>query len=194
MQKKYQFLVIVLALFAVSFCGVASQRKSHQSASRVLRTVISGRRLGTSFGPYYDAKTGYYLTGIVDGLGRPMVAYLILRPDFAPLESHGLSREDIKQKSLSRLRKGKGINIGDSPQQVRQKIGRNAHQSYHNPKTKALTYIYRAAISLKVDNEMQNGWDYKATYTFRRDKLRSIEYEARMHIPKGYDEMGNRLR
>lgn len=193
MNKHLPFVSFLV--FSAIICPWALARggKSTQTKPSVIRTTIADKKLGTSFGPFYDKQEGYYLLGNVDGLGKAMVAYLILRPDFKPLEDYGISREDVKEKTLPHLRGGRGINIGDTPRQVRQKIGQAAHKSRYNRKTKARTYIYQSKISLKVGDEMARDWDYTATYTFHHEKLWSIEYEARMHIPKGYDEMFNRL-
>lgn len=193
MRTKNGFGLLALSLVAFSNLGLPENRRPSQTSSSVVRASICGNRLGTSFGPYYDKKQGYYLLGDVDGLGKPMIASLILCPDFKPLKSYGARRDEITQKTLPLLREGKGVNIGDSPYQVRQKIGQPPHETRYNRISKIRTYIYGGKIDLKVDGEMQSGWDYTATYTFHREKLWSIEYHAEMHIPEGYDEMGNRL-
>jgi len=129
----------------------------------------------------FDRKKGYYLNSFSDGLGRLMSIKLVLCPDPKrlgdPFADREIEKKEITFTTLPRLLTGKGVNIGDSPQQVHRKLGSRPATSQYNHKTGERAYTWKAPITVKADNRWQK-WTYYGTYTFRNERLWAIKYWA----------------
>ena len=180
--------LIAAAFILLPTLAVASQSSKLQNHPAFVRLSLAGGNL-TNEESYvkYDAKARYYLiaTGDCDGASVD----LILTPSPA---SSGMGDDDreyakdknIKRVALPRLRNGKGVNIGDTPQQVQKKLGIAPHHSWVRNDLKAREWNYYANIVMnsRKARGMQN---YRATYTFRNGRLWSIAYNAQE--PDGCD-------
>jgi hypothetical protein len=174
--SKWLFAVALSAFMPV--CVAAAQVSGKPgSYPSFVRLSLAGSRLEDE-GSYvkYDQKERYYLiaTGDCDGASID----LILSPDpkgFGFDSSDAASRRRVKRVTLPRLRTGTGVNIGDTPQQVRRKLGVPPHWSSYDRETKEREWVYRAAILVK--SRQQRGKQYyRATYTFHNERLWSIHY------------------
>lgn len=172
---------IAAAFILLPMLAVASQSSKSQNYPTFVRLSLAGGNLANEGGGVkYDAKTRYYLiaTGDCDGASID----LILTPSPA---SSGLGDDDrefakdknIKRVALPRLRDGKGVNIGDNPQQVQKKLGAAPHHSWIRKELNAREWNYYANIFMK-SRQARGMQNYRATYTFRNGRLWAIAYNV----------------
>lgn len=169
-MTQKNIITAVLALLPI--LSTASQSSDSQKHPAFVRFSLAGGSLmdKDNFYEEYDAKERYYLisTGDCDGTSRD----LILTPSPA---SSGIGGDDrsfakdknIKRVTLPRLRNGKGVNIGDTPKQVKRKLGRGPHRSW-----------IRNDLKVRVWNYYSKTHSYTATYLFRKGRLWSISYHV----------------
>lgn len=160
---------IAVALVLLPTLAVASPGSKPQKFPAFVRFRLAGGNLmdKDNFYEKYDAKERYYLisTGDCDGTVRT----LILTPSPS---SSGMGDDDryfaeksLKRVTLPHLRNGKGVNIGDTPQQVRKKLGVGPHRAWAKKDSKARVWAYYSKRH-----------SYAAEYTFRKGSLWSIIY------------------
>jgi hypothetical protein len=104
-----------------------------------------------------------------------MLISLLLCPDRSRIDD--TYSKNIIHTTLPRLRTGKGINIGDTPQQVRRKLGSQPATSQYNYKSKQRVLTWKAPIMINAEGRWQN-WAYRGIYTFRNERLWAIKYVA----------------
>lgn len=160
-------------------CFAAGGRGQHAPpapARTFLRFTLAGAdvRDGLSF-VKHDLKAGYYLCDQTEGFRHSYpLAVLTLSPyetlaammDFTP----------VRTSILPRLRSGKGINIGDTPPVVEQKLGALPTTTSYDRRTNQLTYTYETTFSLTHGSMTHKRMNYVATYTFHNSRLWAVEY------------------
>ena len=174
--------LLVSALILLPVLAVAAPKKPPKSS--VVRFFLAGGQL-TAEESYvkYDPKARYFLvaTGDCDGVSVD----LILTPQ-PSTSGMGITQDDKKlalakttrRTTLPRLRDGKGVNIGDTPQQVEQKLGALPSQVSPRHEFNGRDWVYLAAVPLKRKHKYSSSTlqNYRATYTFRDGKLWAIHY------------------
>ncbi len=175
-------------VLAVSAPCSAAGGRGHQAppvpTPTFLRFTLAGAdvRDGLSF-VKHDPKAGYYLCDRTDGFQRSYpLAVLTLSPyetvdammDFTPVRTF----------ILPRLRSGKGVNVGDTPPVVEQKLGALATTTSYDRRTNQLIYTYETTFSLTHGSMTHKRMNYKATYTFHDSRLWEMEYELIEPEPK----------
>ena len=185
MPRRSIPLLIYSALFLVGRFALA-QTGVEANGKTVLRTKLLGAYLDPSLPDMmkFDVRQGYYLVRHTDGLGRALVVKLLLFPD--PKKNRGYQpSQDIYNTKLQRepllsVRQGYGVNIGDTPRQVEQKLGRAPdYHSYSSRQGRGI-YRYRSPIMISLNfKKALEKWEYTADYRFENGRLRVIEYEAR---------------
>jgi hypothetical protein len=184
-SSKY-LIMSVLLLPSLTVSGAKPTQTPSQEfkyRAKFVRTYLAGSRLSPAQKNFlkFDKKEGYYLNSYSDGLGRLMSIKLVLSPDPKrigdPYSDGEIAKKSITFTVLPRLRTGKGVNIGDSPQQVRRKLGSSPMTSQYNYKSKERVYTWKAPIVVKAENRWQN-WTYYGIYTFRNEQLWAIKYWA----------------
>ena len=183
-------------MFAVAFCGCscltfglisANSADGKSAKTGVVRTRLAGASLDPNLPNFmkFDVRQGYYLARFTDGLGRPLVVTLYLFPD--PKKNGGYQpghdiyqATKLQKEPLPSVRQGYGVNIGDTPQQVKQKLGRAPYyQSYDSRQGRGI-YRYKSPLLIPVDFKSdRETWEYSADYRFENGALRVIKYEAR---------------
>ena len=181
--KARLFGAFVLGGLALAAQGIGAQPAAKQRGDAgVVRTRLAGAEFNAEKSNFrkFDARQGYYLVRQNDGAGRTMVVSLYLFPDPAKNGGYrsGFTNRSIKTQStqLPSVRRGWGVNIGDTPQQVRKSLGRAP--DFSQPSAPKLLYVYKAPIRLNIGGKTAK-WQYTARYIFDRGHLRVIEYEAR---------------
>ncbi len=183
-------------IFAVAFCGCscllfgaisANSADEKGAKSGAVRTQLAGAKLDPNLPDFmkFDARQGYYLARFTDGLGRPLVVTLYLFPD--PKKNGGYRPDQdvykstkLQKEPLPSVRQGYGVNIGDTPQQVKQKLGRAPDYQLYDSRQGRGIYRYKSPLMIPVDFKSEREtWEYSADYHFENGALRVIEYEAR---------------
>ncbi len=122
-MKTHYRLVLSVALIGMALLMRDAEAKPR---SKVVRISLAGSRLDIGQADFvkFDSKANYYLIHGGDNWESPG-AYLLLCPaaDLSSLGTFELVKGEVQRTTLPRLRTGRGINIGDTPAQVRQKIG-----------------------------------------------------------------------
>ena len=172
-MRRFGVLILLLAAGITAIC-YGKPRSKGAVASYFVDLTLGGARLsllGKDF-HYYDSKKGYHLKrqSVPDIYGHVSLALL------------DKSEEDIgaRQVSLPSLRTGRGVNIGDTPKQVRSKLG--APTNIIKPQDSEigeLTYDYEAIITMPRPASNKGKVikrAYMATYVFHKNRLQSIAY------------------
>lgn len=181
MPYKRHYLAAALTISVTVFTlGSTVVSASPQS---ILRFELAGVdvRDGLSF-VKCDAKAGYYLSARTDGFSRSYsLTMLTLSPnrtcdtlmDFTP----------VKAATLPRLRSGKGVNLGDDPPMVEQKLGALPTTTGYDRRSRQLTYTYETAFKLTRGTMIHKRMDYRSTYVFHNGRLWSVEYKMQEPQP-----------
>lgn len=180
-------LLVTLFVLVPMLAVAAPYSSTSESYPTFIRFSLAGGNLVDDAGyTKYDPKARYYLlaTGDCDGASID----LILTPSPAS-SGRGDDREFANNKSvkrvvLPRLRNGKGVNIGDSPQQVQKKLGARPHHVWVKKDLRQLEWVYYANIFMK-SRQARGMQNYRATYTFRNARLWSVHYNV--HEADGCD-------
>lgn len=190
-------------LLLMAFASVGSRAKVDAKDTRkvapqasFVRTYLAGTRLSLMQPDFtaFDAKAGYYLVKFGDTFDV-RGATLILSPDLAATywpRSSKMSKSGIIRKTLPRLHTGTGVNIGDTPLQVRRKLGAWPREIRRdNGKIRFYGYHSHVLVDMPyATGQWTNGerivdrqapttksrFHYYALYWFRNEKLESIEY------------------
>jgi hypothetical protein len=143
------------------------------------------------YGVEYDPKSNFYLEGI--GFAGDKLNELVLWLHPGPKKvtkenAYYINHRSIK--SLPHLRTGRGVNIGDTLQQVRRKLGAQPkHEGYDpNLKTKVwLTQYERQVwVTVPAHGGKREKWIYRALYWFESGRLSSIRYSLSNPIAEKY--------
>jgi hypothetical protein len=179
----------MLNVLLVQPLGIASPKPIQTTVqdlkyhAKFVRASLAGSQLNPSQKNFlkFNKKEGYYLYYSSDGLGRLMSMKLVLCPDLNRLDVHypkgPTAKRNIEMNSLPRLRTGKGVNLGNSPQQVQRNLGSPPQISKYNYKTGEHVYTWKSPIAVKANSRWQN-WAYHGIYTFRNERLWTITYWA----------------
>ena len=164
-------LTISVTVFTLGSTVVSASPQS------ILRFKLAGSdvRDGLTF-VRYDAHAKYYLTAETDGNRRSYQSTgLVLSPTRS--DEDVLEREGAVQRvRLPRLQSGQGVNIGDSPVGVKEKLGGLPTTTIYDRRTRQLVYTYETVFLLTHGEMVHKQMNYLATYTFRASKLRTIDY------------------
>lgn len=167
------FLIVAAAALATTLPCAANEKEN----PGIVRMSLAGARVDDNKEfTRYDARQHYYLiaTGDCDGASLD----LILTPDPSLIYEGGLDErgEKVERFALPHLRDGKGVNIGDTPDQVRRKIGVAAQGIDVDSSHGQITWNYYAMVNLpKLKGGRRN---YHARYFFRKDRLFAIWYNT----------------
>ncbi len=182
------------ALFLVGVtCLAGAWSEAKAEDSQVLRTQLAGATLDADLPNLrkFDARQGYYLTRITDGLGRALVTGLYLYPNpkknsgYVPPRVADFNEIETQKTKLPSIRQGWGVNIGDTTSQVQKKLGCAPNSSSYKRETKSGAYIYEEPITLDIKRENRRvKWQYSAKYIFDKGRVRVIEYEAHETLPE----------
>lgn len=159
-------------------CFAAGGRGHHAPpapARSFLRFTLAGAdvRDGLAF-TRYDAQADYYLTAETDGNRRSYQSTtLTLSPQ---LSDDQAGNSPVQPIALPRLRSGKGINIGDTPPVVEQKLEALPTTMRYDRRTKELVYTYETTFLLTHGSMIHKRMNYLATYTFHNSRLWDVEY------------------
>lgn len=140
----------------------------------------------------YDPKTRFMLLRDVECDGADltllltrdryeMLQYGFLAPDFRPAGKHDEGQK-MKVKPLTSLSTGKGVTIGDSPEQTVAKLGRPKKIDKTGRNKQYLNYRYSWTRGRGED-----GTQYDQTYTFKGGKL--IEVMFTWGPAEGYEDL-----
>ena len=151
-----------------------------------VRYTLAGQRLGQGEFVKYDPSSGYYLVEYGDSDGD--VDRIILCPDKAAVGVEpGGGTGNLQQVTLPRLRTGKGVDIGDTPAQVRHKLRARPNQwcryedawevevAEWHPHDKCRVDSYVAQVRFP-DDRTGGRYRYEADYVFLNGRLWAIEY------------------
>ena len=189
---KLKALVLVAGLLWVG--SEADETRANRSTS--VRTQLVGAKLNPDLPNFrkFDARQGYYLVRYSDGAGRALSTAIYLFPDpaknrgYSPLHHDARQATSTQNVELPSVRTGWGVNIGDTPGEVREKLGRAPDYASYSRQTRRGIYGYQEPIRLYIKLEKREvTWQYTAKYIFDKGQLRVIEYEAREQLPPSYD-------
>lgn len=176
MHSKLLTIVFVF----LPMLAVAAPRKAEQS-SLVRLHFAGGNLVDEASYTKYDPKSRYFLIATGDCDGASIDLILTPNPDksgyavgVSPQEM--VARKYIKRVILPRLRNGSGVNIGDTPQQVERKLDSRPSQILIRKEINGREWVYLTTVSLKRKGSRSTLQNYRATYTFRNDKLWAIHY------------------
>ena len=174
MNFKTIILVGAVAVFSLAnFRAVSSQppkRPLH------LRLTLADVRVG-QVKKLYDPKEKYFLIGTGDCDGAHMSLYLVPEAELGRSWSAEWKKK-IPHVTLPRLRSGTGVNIGESPTQVRRKLGKSPdYYSYDQP-NKIRVYQYRASWFERDSTGKNEKILYRGDYKFCNEQLISIRYSV----------------
>lgn len=163
-------------------CEKPTQQPTQHSAN-LIRTQLAGIQMDVKQKDFiwFDAASGYYLAK-TGSHWEHFGANLILTPDrkTIPFIKDPKTTVKVRQVKLPRLRSGSGINVGDTIAQVHHKLGEEPEYFYPEYKSPERTEVYFGCTKMKTPQK--NGgfnlktYYYRAEYTFRNGKLRTIEY------------------
>ena len=186
MKNRLSLLLISAVVFSATPFVLAQSNVRANQSNPVLRTKLAGASLDPNLPDFirFDVRQGYYLARDTDGLGRALVVRLYLFPDpkknggYQPLQDI-YNDTKLQREPLPSVRQGYGVNIGDTPQQVKQKLGRAPdYQSYSLRQGRGI-YRYQTPITIAFDfKAAREKWQYTADYRFENGRLRVIEFEA----------------
>jgi hypothetical protein len=95
---------------------------------------------------------------------------LVLSPNWKLLDREAdVERNELQRGTLPALTTERGISIGDKPPAVREKLGFPTHVQGTGGGNKTYTYVWRRGSK-------ESGTEYRAVYTFRADRLQSIQF------------------
>lgn len=181
-------LALVVGLASTASSLAPKRYSDVKFSAGFVRVQLAGARLSPHQHHFikYDPKSRYYLRSIPDGAGRLQSLTLILSPDYKRLDQGDGGPPYAIKASLPRLTNGTGVNIGDTPQQVKRKLGAEPEEFSCNRKTRVRIYIYKAPVSVllaltdKSDRPYRDWsrWTYTGTYEFHNEKLWLIRYDA----------------
>ena len=165
--RKKRFVTLPLMAITAVTCTSPTPGRPSRSYPRFVRLSLAGASVndrGSSV--KYDPRERYFLlaTGDCDGASID----LVLTPDLSAWNRR--LEASTPRVSLPRLRTGRGVNIGDTPQEVRMKLGRSPHFYSYDSERRARVYEYRAKLG--------HGWLYSGEYAFRNERLWSIHYNV----------------
>jgi hypothetical protein len=172
---KKLLIIAVLILMAI---GVATAQQSSKSAGypSFMRLSLAGATLGDNEGngfTKYDPKQRYFLIAYSHTEGD-LNLVLTPQPESFLFDPSDPDRwKGVKRVTLPRLRTGTGVNIGDTPQQVRRKLGTTPHREAYDRRKKERVWHYFGPITMKVWTLKRK---YIGEYRFRNERLWSIEY------------------
>jgi len=165
-SRKIAKALTITASFVFLTAGQTLEKPKGQP--KYVRFSLAGGDLGKADSyTKFDPKQRYYLIATGDCDGASVSLILTPKPD-----GYGIEPDDKKSwgkfVSLPRLRTGQGVNIGETPQQVKRKLGRAPHFLSYEAGKKERIYQYRANLG--------NGWQYLGIYTFHNERLWAIHY------------------
>ena len=183
MQARCPALAAVVAVA----CGTTAASKSTAGKSTVavrpsyVRLSLAGREVGDeSVRSTYDPKQGYvlFVTGDCDGSSVDLI--LASHPrvlsrssdEDSSLQRWLKSNAHVKRGTLSGLRNGRGVNIGDAPREVQRKLGAPPHQVRSSG---GLEWTYFAVVDTP-SRRKRGPQNYRASYQFRNNRLWAIHY------------------
>lgn len=185
---------VALLIAAGSAWGQLSHKPD--AVPRFVDLTLAGVHLGGGGDDIkFDPKSGYYLHTDGEMASGPIDVELFLTPDAkqpgvnddAPVdaaEDPGLPQV-VRTRHLL-LQTGRGVRIGDTTTQVRQKLGAAPIRQEYHVKTGARVYQYEAAIPVhwvlsareRRDYYRTGNWYYRGVYVFHRERLWSIRLLA----------------
>jgi len=173
-EKKFATVTVLIVIFAAS-AHVFGKQPNYPS---FVRLYLAGGNLADDADYVkYDSKERYYLVATGDCDGASVDLVLTPNPVGYGYDPATSDKALVERVALPRLRTGKGVNIGDTPQQVQRKLGATPHWSSYDRETKKREWVYRASIFMK-SREKRGKQIYRGTYTFLNNRLWSIHYNV----------------
>jgi hypothetical protein len=182
-------VTLLTALLGATLLAGSAQSKPRSS---VVRFSLAGEKLRVGQADFlkFDPESNYYLVHYGYTWENP-AAHLRLFPasDLRNGELEGYGTK-VQLATLPRLRTGTGVNIGDTPAQVKRKLGGPPKSPRFDKKTGELTYSYRQRVVINIPASayiyreppmaeksiITRTYSYGASYAFRNGRLRSISY------------------
>jgi len=183
-QHNLKFHWFVFFLFYMANVFIASAQSNPR---RITRLSLCGAQLQPFQRGFvqYDPREKYYLCSWGMNVGDYVIVALTLTPSRDHAKRYGSDDNfSTRRAPLPRLKSGWGVNIGDTPQQVRAKLGAGPDKAHRDKKQNTLRYtysvktrLYEHSPALRKQYPMPKQWyRYQANYLFRNGNLWAISY------------------